>query len=283
MNANTESRFLMKYWMLLSLMLAAPCFAGFERSQITNFSGQYILDRGTGHADIWHLPGEVPFNDVQFEIYKEEASLRLVHPNGEQVFEEIPEFILGVEKLVINSINHSTSSIIVKSSVESLEGFNPTNHLLVEQAKLDCQKDSQLSSEWRKVLDACTTDGKVSFSHMLIQETTRSQSPLASFLRAILGKANSLATNDTELDNFLLSVSRNKFKIDVKAHLDIKVSLTVNGDIEYLPHGEKNVVKIKIDKAKAGFFNITDKVFTALEQRQSNRMTVQRPYVYLNF
>jgi len=273
----------MKYWMLLSLALSAPTYAGFQKSQITNFSGQYVLDRGAGHADTWQRPGEAQYNDVHFEIYKEEASLRLVHPNGEQVFEEIPEFILGVEKLVLKSIQHSTNSLIVKSSIEAIVGFNPTNHLVIEKAKLECLKDSQMSSEWRKVLDACTTDGTVSFSHMLIQETTRGQSPLASFLRAILGGINPLATNDTELDNFMLSVNRNKFKIDVKAHLDIKVNLTVDGDIEYMSHGEKNVVKIKIDKARAGFFNITDKVFSALEQRQSTRMTVQRPYVYLNF
>lgn len=273
----------MKHWMLISALLSTPLFAGFEKSQITNFSGQYVLERGQGHADVWQLPGKTAYQNVDFEIYKEETALRLVHPEGEQIFEEIPEFILNIEKVILNQVQHSTTSSTVSSAIGLLEGFNPQNHLIVEDTKIDCQKNSSLSSEWKKVIDACTTDGTLSISHILIEEKSRSNRTLAAFLKELFKGIKKTTQSDTELNNLKFSVTRNKYKLAVSAKLDIKVNLTMNGEIEYMPHGEKNIIKIKIDKAKAGFLNITDKVFTALEQRQGAHLSVQRPYVYLSF
>lgn len=77
------------------------------------------------------------------------------------------------------------------------------------------------------------------------------------------------------LRNFDLLVRNKSFDLKVKADLDVSATVKAEGSFDYNPQR----IRIRIDKVKASFLNITNKVFNELEKIQSQNVVVSRPYV----
>lgn len=253
---------------------------GLEESEIKQFNGSYIQDRGTAQAQVWQLAGEERQENVQFEVYKENLQIRLVTPQEEFFFDEVPEFVMELDSLSWSNANASTGGQNVGLSLSELKGQGSGQSLHLENLNGSCRGSNLNGDFFQNLLEACTTNGSLVFKRLTTVETLRrGEITLFQFLENILKKGNKNSGSSVTLENFDLKVQNKKYELKVKADLSISATIKANGSFDYQP----DRVRIKIDKVKASFLTITGKVFDELEKIQDPNVIVNRPFVTILF
>lgn len=132
----------------------------------------------------------------------------------------------------------------------------------------NCHVESNSQTEFQKFLiNTCTTN-----STLNVAEFKQNKNK---FIENVLGlKSN----GETRLTNLNLQVSNHNLRLQVKVHASLTVTAKIEGHIEY--RGGSNEIAVRIDKARASFLNIKDKLFEEVEQMNEPSIRVERPYIY---
>jgi hypothetical protein len=270
----------MKALMLTSLItLTSTAFATLPEAHIKNLNFAYNAPTGTGKVEEINIPSmEVAANLVDIsanvDIAKNTATLNFGGANMEM--NPIPDLLKDLQTADIVSLvldvtstelNMTGTRIFYKTSKEGMALENFRGKCLVNNSTLPSYKD--------KVLDYCTTDGDV-YIGKFTQQSGQALTTIASALdKSTFGSGKMLEdASDIRSLNF-----------DTKNH-DMSGSVTIDGKTIRFWGGswylaETKTMKIKIDRAKWGLFNITDRMFGELKQKESAKFIVQRPFVYL--
>lgn len=276
----------MKTLIFLSGLLFVLSSFAFERAEsleateISGFSGSYSQGQGNASASVWNLPKRPAESNVSFQVFKESTQFRLIAGAEEYIFEDVPQALLDLEEASWSNLNAKTGGDKVSLSLSELRGSGQGSSLLLNTLKGDCQGGQSANDFLMALVESCSTNGNLSFRELVSASTVRSQNKLLEFFRSILGvRGGTRGASSLNLENFNLNVKNKKFTLSVKAHLDISATVKAEGSFQYT----QNSVRIKIDKVKASFLNITNKVFDELDKIQNPNVVVSRPYVTISF
>lgn len=256
--------------------------AGLQKSDVQNFRGSYLEDRGSAAANVWQLAGGERGENVSFDVFKENQQIRLVTPTEEFLFDEIPEFLLELDQLSWTGANAQTGGREVSLSLKELSGRGIGQSLRLVSLDGQCRGAGHNGDFFQNPLEACTNSGTLKFRELNTQEAlTRNGTSLYQFLEKVLENLFPLKATQSSvtLKDFDLKVRNKSFDLKVKADLSISATIKAEGSFSY----SEDRVRIKIDKVKASFLTITGKVFDELEKIQSPNFVVNRPYVTILF
>ena len=82
------------------------------------------------------------------------------------------------------------------------------------------------------------------------------------------------------MESVNFKVLNNSFSGSLKIKASVNAKIKLNGGVSY--DETTNVVAIRIDKAKAGFFNVKGKLFKEIKKKESEFLKVSSPYIYLH-
>jgi hypothetical protein len=267
----------MKTLIFISGLLFVLSSFALESSHISDFSGAYEQDQGTAHAGVWNLPGEPSQSNVSFEVYKESTQFRLISGAEEYIFEDAPQFLLDLEKVNWSNLSAKTGGNKVELGLDNLQGKGQGQNLSLELVSGDCSGSGSENDFVKALIESCSSNGRLKFKKLSTVSSFRGQgNALIKFFEAILnGGSRRTRGSSVTLENFDLKVKNKSFDLKVKARLDISATIKAEGSFQY----GQDQVKIRIDKVKASFLNITGKVFDELEKLQNENIVVSRPYV----
>jgi hypothetical protein len=269
----------MKALMLTSLItLTTTAFATLPEAHIKNLNFSYSAPTGTGKVEQIDIPSmDVAATMVDIsanvDISNNKATLNFGGANLEMT--PIPDLLKDLQTADIVSLvldvtstelNMTGTRIFYKTSKDGMALENFRGKCLVNNSTLPGYKE--------KILDYCTTDGDV-YIGKFTQQSGQAVSTIASALDiATLGSGKTLESSDIRSLNF-----------DTRNH-DMSGSVSIDGKTIRFWGGswyvaEQKTMKIRIDRAKWGLFNITDRMFGELKQKESAKFIVQRPFIYL--
>lgn len=228
-------------------LLTTNIYSQVPYSDIQGFSGKY--NNGTGNASALSFEFEnIKFlNNPDFELYKQANTFFLSTPEQSIELNMLPEKIHELENLVIHNLNLKSNESSLEVNVENINGTTLEKTLMTKYLNLKCDisnKDFMLG-----VLNTC------------------------------LNNSSTFSLSNITIDNKSykdINVSINNHKLSFQAKVS-GIGAKGNGEITYLKNESKII--IKIDKVKAGFFNVTKKFFDEIKESESETVLINRPYI----
>lgn len=251
----------------------------FPEVKVSGFQGQYFQDKGQANARQWQWPSHQSNGAIEFEVFKENTQLRFVAGSDEILWEEVPEFILDLKKMTWSESSLISGGQKVQAAVQSFKGEHPQNNVSLQNLAMGCeQKNKDLATD---AIRACLNKGELKFSLF----ETSAGSPLGAMIYSFTNTEEERALgSNIKLEDLDFRINKGSFTLGVKADLEIRLSLKANGHISYQASSPNSgELTIRLDKVKAGFLNVTGKVFDELDKINSPQVRVSRPFIYIAF
>lgn len=260
--------------------------ADFKKVDVTNFNGQYNTPQGSGKADTFSIPidsSKVDALNVQIEIFKGNENFQISVDENEYLWEDVPSTLLEMESLNWYDIDFNTDTQRVSFNIERLQGITSDKRLNLSKLSSNCQHTrSQLSGFLDNLLESCL-NGTARLRINSFQNEDKSlfsdNSQLTRFIHILQGLQVKTPEPQQELEDIELDIQNNSFEARLKTKIVFNTTVKAEGKSYY--DSDEKVIRLRIDKAKAGFINVKDKIFEELEKNQGPKLRVERPWVYL--
>jgi hypothetical protein len=270
----------MKVIALISFLAPLSLLAsGLPNLDIQKLEGQYSQGSGTAQALFWQLPERRSVQNANFTVLKEQDSLVFSGDAGDYTLENLPELILNMNTLNWKAANFKMGPKSINLSLASLTGNSSTQNIRTNSLTLSCLGEPSASSLRDAALESCLKRGSLKANLIEFSNAAKSSSWMKSFFTAVLTNE---ATSKTGLEKLDFSISNGSFNLKLRAKLDISANIKGEGKIELRGAAGSRELRIRIDKVKASFLNVTKKVFEAIEDNPIDGVRVARPYVYLD-
>jgi len=242
---------------LVILVLSFSVLAKLPEADIKGFDGSYADPTGQAQSTKF-LYEDISFEEnANFVVEKQAASFFLQTPNEEIQIENIPSFVNDLEKLSWADINLSSNNTSFNLSVGSLSGENNERSLSLKEFSINCKSQNRYEDLMSDLLDSCLNEsGNLDLNSIVL---------------------NSVNKKETKVENLNIDIRTNSMDFKVKAS-----GFNVKGDGKV--YFEEDKVRVRIDKAKAGFLNVKGILFKELEKMESQSVKVNKPWItiYLN-
>lgn len=241
-----------KGFFVILLSFCHQAFAQFPITNIENFTGNYAEPSGEATATNFSYETINFGKNPVFTVERQAGFINLRTPDKEFTWENPPAFIdelntLNWQNIRLNSDDNHFSLNVPRFNGNSDEASFSTSNLSLNCAHAGNQYQD-LASE---LLDACLNNS-------------------ADLSTSAISFSNARGTTLSRL-NF--DIRKNKLNFSVN------VGVTVKGDGQvWYEHGNK-MIRIKIDRAKAGFLNVRGKLFNELKALESNKIRVHEPWI----
>jgi hypothetical protein len=270
----------MKKWILpLGYVISTSVFATVPMLEIKDFNFNYTSPRGKGTAEnfVFSLKRTSPLAPSQVDVEKLGSDFKFKVSgtiNDEFEFKNAPDLLLDAQTIQLKKF-HFLFLNKLESSAESASFISPEQDLRLSRFFLSCVKAADDSDLQNQVINGCLK--QLSLSTLKISSKSFYENNIVSSLVKTLG--NSLGF-DVDVENVDLKVNNGKYELGAMLRAQVSGKVKSSGSSSY--DTSKKILAIKINEVKFSFLDITDQVFDELKKNESEKMTVKKPYVYLN-
>lgn len=261
----------------LFTLCATFCLSSFTFSNVSNVSidEYHIIGTNlnisnqsiTGKANRVKTPTVDEANaDINGSV--SEGNLILNFNETELIIENVGSFFDGLENGTVKNLSYENGQNSTRLEFTEVNGTTTENQMRVKNAKANCHINPNKFQDYKEfLLNTCLTNATINVSEIFQAKNN--------IIHKILGMKGS---GDIKLTSLNAQVSNHNLRLKVKVHSSLTVTAKIEGKTEYDAANKRIVVRI--DKAKASFFDIKGKLFDELEQMKNEDLTVNRPYVY---
>lgn len=251
--------------------------------EISQLEGSFKGSDGTGRAKLFRLENDPAIKDMSFKIIKESDQFRLQTSQREYLWEGAPEFLLELDEALWRGVSGESEREKLSLKVNLLEGENQDDGLRLSQLVANCQGISESKDFLFQLLGVCSQKGSLSFEDLTLMDKNPISQTLLKVISRTLKKELRTASKATRLEDLTFSLNKGKFEFRVKADLDLRVTVKGNGHLSFQEHSTGGAeLRVRLDRVKASFLTITDRVFDEIEALGLKSVTVQRPFIIVD-
>ncbi|WP_127717919.1 hypothetical protein [Halobacteriovorax sp. HLS] len=261
----------MKKTLLGLMLLSAPlALADFTTVRITDFTGSYDKPDGRATASELIIPTQNK-SKIEVTLQGDEKGYLLSFNNREYYFENPPAIINDIYTGNWKDLNYVTSGRRLSASIGTFNSVVEYSDTALRGLNVNCSKARMFENYGHQVLDACLTNSKVNLTYF----KTSSSRKILNILEELPG----VRASTTVVKNGTITISNKSFNMVAEVDIGMNAKVKIEGKTEF--EDDKKRVSIRIDKAKASFLNIKNKIFDELKKSESDTFRVQKPYLYI--
>ncbi len=250
--------------------------------QLENLEGSFQSDQGRGQLRLLKIDNEPEYRNLSFKLIKESDQFRLQTQEREFLWEQAPNFLLELSQAKWRGVSaiYGSNSALVR--VQSLAGENTSQALVLSQLEANCHGQSSGQDSLLRLIEMCTQKGKLSFNEISLREKFTFVKQLLTPLIKGLGLKSDIFSDKTKIEDLILTINGGKFDFKLKADVNIRVNIKGNGRLSFSQTQNGSQFKIRLDRVKASFLTVTDKVFDEIEKLNQPQVSVQRPFIIVD-
>ena len=242
---------------------------------VVNFYGDYVEPYGKGKAKSFlsesnHLGG-IP---IEIEkISNQEVSIK--YNDNIVSVEGLPESLFDMKQIQWDDFNIDLKKESILLKLNRLSGKSATSETSITNLIANCNVSRRGGdTNYEDLIANCVKQGDITLSS-LINNNPRKDSILSVFFYHSM---NFPLASDVTVTDFEMATRSSKFTLSTHIKSGLSANIKMSGGIWYLSNTKE--VKIRLDKAKAGFISIKNKVFKELESSSDPKLRVSRPYIF---
>jgi|GEM_PF-5807341 len=270
----------------LVFITAFTAHADFKNIRISNFQGQYLSPQGSGKAEEFTIPTVSNANNPlysEIKIFKGNENFQLSIDQHDFLWEDVPSSLLEMQTLNWSNIDFNTAPKRISLSIQSLQGVSESKKISLSRATASCSHKGETHEDFvDNLLESCLNGSarlRIASFNNEDKSDFLNKSKLTQFIHVLQGINDKAPSVQQELEDVEVNISNHSFEARLKTKVVINATIKAEGRTYF--DSEKQIARIRIDKVKASFFNITDKVFEELEKKQGPGLKVDRPWVYV--
>ncbi|MDD0854174.1 hypothetical protein HBN50_13760 [Halobacteriovorax sp. GB3] len=267
----------LSFLMILAFLISVKVSAApkSDKISINNLSMSYERGIGEGSFSAFNFYDYQYNRPMVFETQYNGTEV-IFNLEDEQVVINDENGLLSIlASTKIKGLNLENTSSEIKGNLSTFRAVSETKDVFLNNVGAHCKLITK-PTNLRDVdyyLTNCLTDATINISKIDLSTQEKS------LFRDVLIEALELEkSSDTSISELSLSINKHNYTLTLKVKASITAKVKVYGKVEYLEGSNK--IHLTITKAKASFFNITNKVFEALKSKESEKLKVQRPHVY---
>ncbi|WP_157680509.1 hypothetical protein [Bacteriovorax sp. Seq25_V] len=244
-------------------------YAELPNGQIQALNANYNSPTGTGTAKYINIDEFGEYRNPQLEVENYNGTLMF---SIEDKSFELDLSMLGVsdaQTIGLNNLNFSNNSKNIALNFSSAKALDDDFSFSVSNPSVDCTRTGIFDDIKTDLLSNCLKYSKLRISRLDFRSDT------SEFTNLITEEE--ITSSKIDLSDFKLDINSGKFKGEVKSSMSQGLTIKVEGLSQFKV--ESNQIEIKLDKAKAGIFNIKSKIFDELEKMDSDTISVREPYI----
>ena len=222
--------------------------------EVTDFEGAYASPEGSGS-------GQFMGDDFELTLAKQDdGSFVAGIFGGEFVLAEPPQLLVDLQTLDWFGISLGIGEEFLYANIASVDAVLPKADYHLKGLRLKCgvvQTDDELDM-MKAIINSCLTGGTLDASQITLNSEVEelAEDSVHSLVAGLLSSINE--TKKTEFKSLDLDIVDHKFKLKVKADVGMKATIKAEGTTNYNIELER--IELRLDKAKASFFNIKEKI-----------------------
>jgi len=230
------------------VVMSAPAMANDYEASVTNFNLNYNSPSGTANSaklryGQYNYPGH-----TQYKVELQAGILTLETPDDLVQLDNLPDSLSQVDALVVNDLNLLSNSSSLGLRFNHLKTRTQKSALDIQRLSVNCGYRASNDTFIHEVLDSC------------FNNTGR------------LGLGSYKDKGKEILGSTIFSIYNNRMNFQVMSQGH---KIRGNGKSYY----SNGMLRIRIDKAKVGIFNVRRRLFNELNKLQSDKVSVHEPWV----
>ncbi|HXH30859.1 MAG TPA: hypothetical protein VNJ01_08605 [Bacteriovoracaceae bacterium] len=262
------------------LITSLASHAGISRIEVKSFNFDYNDPKGEGKAAVFTRSEKSTTAGATVSVDRVGENFRLVVAGARpETFELInaPKFMTEASTMSVRSFNGLLDQT-VKLSLQNGTFKSAKNSLLIEGLSLDCNKASVAPVLMDQLISGCIQRMSLQTSKFLSEsrEDGVSELIIKSIVSAVdFGKG---IDGQTDVKGVDLRVDAGKFTAVATVKMQINGKIKSKGFVSY--DQARGRLSVRVDEVKFGILGITGKVFDELKKHESEKIKVNKPYVY---
>lgn len=240
---------------------------------IKNFNFEYQDPRGQGTADSFEATGLQTGVTVDVEKQGDDFHFKASGAvDQEFVLRKAPDLLMKAKTISVSDLNLTLkTSAALSVSAASFE--NEDSSLELQDLSLTCDRLLAHADPLDQLLAGCAQNLTLKSSRFV------SRSFVGGLITAVAQGLTGAAASTVGISNLNLKVVKGAYDLtaDVKAQISGKAKSY--GTVAY--DASKKLLTVKITEVKFSILNVTNQVFDELKKNESEKMKVNKPYVYL--
>ncbi|POB12782.1 hypothetical protein [Halobacteriovorax sp. DA5] len=243
----------------------------FPIGKINQLNANYTSPKGTGTSKEISIKGFGDFINPNLEVENYGGTLIFSIDNESFELDLSSLQINDAEKIGISNINYNNGDTNIGLNLNQVQASGEGFSTRLSGTSLECQKQSREGNEYEQLLQNCFNYLSLNVGSAFFQSSERSFYNLTNEYET-LGSA-------VEIDDLKLNIRGGKFDGHLKGNVSKGVKVKFEGRASY-DLGNK-IVNIRIDKAKAGLFNVRRTIFKELERFENDKIEIDEPNIYI--
>lgn len=261
----------MKKTLIGLMLIGAPfTFADFTTVRITDFTGSYDKPDGRATASELVIPSKNK-SKIEITLRGDDKGYLLSFEDREYYFENPPAIINDIYTGNWKDLNYVTSGRKLSASVGTFTSVVEYSDTSLRGLSVNCSEARVFENYGHQILDGCLTNSQMNLSYFKSSSSRK--------LLNILEDLPGIRASNTVVKNGSIKISNKSFNMIAEVDIGMSAKVKIEGKTEF-QDDQKRVV-IRIDKAKASFINIKNKIFDELKKSESDTFKVQNPYLYI--
>jgi hypothetical protein len=245
-------------------------YADFTTVKVKNFTGSYTQPDGRATASELIIPSSNK-GQIEITVQGDENGYHLTYGENEYYFENPPAIINDIYKGTWKDVNYVTQGSKLNASIESFSSAVQYSDTILRSFKASCNENRSFENYGHQLIDGCLTNANLGIGYFKTTSTRK--------ILNIFEDLPGVRASTTVVQDGSINISNGKFKMTAKVDIGMSAKVKIEGTTKF--DVSKNRVAIRIDKAKASFINIKNKIFEELKKSESDTLKVQKPYIYI--
>lgn len=266
----------MKPLVLVLFLLSITVQSWSNQIDVKNLTLNYKEDNGQGSFDKFIFDKYSYDNQQDFNMFYSNQDM-IFDINGEEiVIRDEKGAFKDFSRFNVSNFSIATTTSKIEGSLPYLSGSSTESDLEITNARIQCRTTVRppLEQDLFFFLEDCLTNSNSAIKRVRINNKNKSE--LISLLEDTLEIE---AEKVTSIDNISMEIKNGNFNLTMSLDTGLKVTVKMSGTIKYFDN--QKMIRLSISKAKAGIFNIREKIFEEIEKRESDKLQVERPNIFI--
>lgn len=257
----------MKKIIMLSMIVGHFTYAALPLGNFQNLNANYISPKGSATASNLNLDGFGSFRNPEMEVVNEDGLLKFQFEDNEFSVDLSLFAIRDADFVRVQGMSLENSKKEINLDFYEVEGSAVENEVAVLDADVSCRRVSTYTDYADDLLKSCLGNAKIEVTRFNYLSYTQNFS-------ALIGE---LVSKNIELNNINVVIRNNYLQGNLSSNLTFGVPVSFTGRTNY--DSKDKVISLRLDTAKAGFFDIRDKLFLELKRMAPEGVRIHQPYI----
>lgn len=256
--------------LIVAILISTFAMASLPDGEFQGLNAQYKSPVGTASADYLNIDGFGNYRNPTLSVENKDGLLSFGFDGKEFQIDLTLFAVRDADYINVDDMNFVNNKRKIKLDFYGLNASSIGYSTDIRRGSANCKRTKTYTDATQDLVLNCLSNSELSVHSFSFLSETNSFKSLVE---------DGVETSEIILNNIQLDISKGYVEGSFSSNLSFGFDVSFNGKIDYDVASE--LVVVRVDDVRAGFFSVRSKLFTELAANAPDNMLVDEPYIYI--